>query len=69
MTVRPIEQLKTDITYRGQPWYDKPVYKMISFVKPMARSVAEAFGTRIEDIFGVTHYERTPLGWSRRDKD
>ncbi len=62
-TLRSIEDLKPDISSRGQRFYDKPVYQMVSTVNPMARSVAEAFGRRLEDIFGITHYERTPLKW------
>ena len=63
MAVRPIEDLKTEITYRGQPWYDKPIYQMIAKVKQMDSEIAALFGRRLTDLFGIHHYERTPLKW------
>ena len=63
MTKRLVSDLHTEITRHGQRFYDKPVYKLVSKAKPMALAIAAVAGSELSDIFGITHYERTPLKW------
>lgn len=54
--------LRPEITVKGQPYVDEPIYREIK-PKPIGQAVAAAFGSFLRPIEILDHYEHTRLNW------
>lgn len=64
-----MKPLKTEITAKGQPYFDEPVYVEVSKANPLAHAIAHIVGRQIPGVIrDLSHHERTRLRWVKPNR-
>lgn len=64
-----MKPLKTEITAKGQPYFDEPVMVEVSKAKPLAHAIAHIAGRNIPGVIhALSHYEHTRLRWVKPNR-